>query len=537
VLARANQIISGPVGSSIYDAWSAISNDNDGRDSAKDAVGVLRKIVAVQQVVQGDRVVELLTLYAEGQAKDSKGVVVADAITTLLDDSSASGLSQLADKAIVGPIVPSRFTVAYAPPAAELNQVSGGVPFTYEGSADGGDRLLKFVINRSGGLDGTVVLRYEIQGSAALTADRFEGGIPKGELTFDADETQKVLTIRVLNDQARDPNELLSLVLTDAYGNSQFADAAGKLTVSGVAKVRLLDDDPNTPVISGPSSLDVVADQATAMPGLSVDYYSASGPLKLVLSAVHGDLSGASLEKQADGSYWAFKTVTATGGASTRSYELTLAEVNDQLAQLRFDGDAGSVKGQVHGEVLAVGRTVSGVFDVAVGIHNPATIVQAPVQQSVTAATLSRIGPIVVADADATSLKVTLTSSGGEVLAGTSTNVFVNKPTAGVLILEGAPVAVNAALANLSFNATAGRTSASIQISVNDGDSLTVDPGQTVSLTVQKAAPTASLPSQLSATVGIDTLLSGIQVADVDSASITARLSVSAGATVMLSPV
>lgn len=57
-------------------------------------------------------------------------------------------------------------------------------------------------------------------------------------------------------------------MVTDVYGNSQFADAAsGKVLSSGITRLMLLDDDPNTPVISAPASLDVGAAQTAAVRG------------------------------------------------------------------------------------------------------------------------------------------------------------------------------------------------------------------------------------------------------------------------------
>jgi len=224
VLAKANQIIWGQ-------DVAAISIDTDGRDAAKDSVSVLRKIVAVQQVVQGDDVIALLELKAKGIANTSgtNPVSVDSAITTLLNDSSASGLKLLAENAIVGPIVPSRFAISYAAPAAEVSQVAGGVPFAYEGNAEGGDRVVSFVVKRSGGLDGTVVLGYSITGSATLTGDRFVGGaLPSGSVSFAADETEKTISFRVANNSVRNPSELLTLTLKDLYGNSQFADSQEK---------------------------------------------------------------------------------------------------------------------------------------------------------------------------------------------------------------------------------------------------------------------------------------------------------------------
>jgi hypothetical protein len=87
-----------------------------------------------------------------------------------------------------------------------------------DGASDGADNTVSFTINRSGGLDGTVVLRYDIRGSGTLTADRFvfldaDGvpALPSGQVTFGPDETVKTITLRLANNALVNANELITL--------------------------------------------------------------------------------------------------------------------------------------------------------------------------------------------------------------------------------------------------------------------------------------------------------------------------------------
>ena len=133
----------------------------------------------------------------------------------------------------------------------------------FEGDATGQGGVITFKITRGGGLDGTVVLNYNLEGSATLTGDRFVGGvIPKGSVTFGPDVTEQIITIQLVNNSARNAAELLTLTVKDAYGNSQFTDLSGNLIASGSSRVTLLDDDPSTPLITVPTTIAAGAGQA-----------------------------------------------------------------------------------------------------------------------------------------------------------------------------------------------------------------------------------------------------------------------------------
>jgi len=313
-------------------------------------------MVAVQQVATNDTVIDSITTYATAAVAGSASTAEID---TLLG-SSNSGLQYLSDNAPIGPLLPSRFTVtsdATVPSGSSFATVN-------EGRADGGDNSITFTINRAGGLDGTVVLRYDLSGSTTLTADRFVGGrIPSGQVTFGPSETVKTVTLTFANNTSRNPNEVINLTVSDVYGYSQFSDTSGNLLASGAATFMLRDDDPNTPVLSGTGTLQVAAATAASAP-VTVDYFDSTANLNVTVTATGGRVSR-------DGSSF----------VSTDTFSGTLAQVNAQLAQLQYNGTAGSTGGGYTVAVTPAGRTgVTGSYEAPVVIHNPSTV-------SVTAAT------------------------------------------------------------------------------------------------------------------------------------------------------
>ncbi len=498
VIAKANGLI-----------WGQPTTTIDGQgDDAKDAVAVLRKIVQVQQVVQGDAILTKLGAYLNtGNASP---------LQTLLSDTDNQGLKYLADNAIVGPIVPSRFVVT----SNAAQDVSGQTPYLYEGASDGADNTVSFTINRSGGLDGTVVLRYDIRGSGTLTADRFvfldaDGvrALPSGQVTFGPDETVKTITVRLANNALVNANELITLVVSDVYGNSQFSDAAGNILSSGTARLMLLDDDPNTPLVSAPESLDAAAGVATSVPGLVVDYFNPNALLTVTATATGGLISQNGLD---------FATVQTLTG--------TLDAINANLALLEMRATVGQTSAKIHLDVTPQGRTnVVGSIDVPVTVHNSATLA-VTASQNVVAATRSALAPITVSDLDSDVLRVTLDSTNGSLDLAQTQGLFVNKNANGTSwVVEGLKSDLNAALSQVFFTAQAGRSAAGVTVTVSDNDALTPETPSTISLRVASAPPTAAVPNQYMAKVGVPTLLSGFTVADADSSSVTLTLSASTG--------
>ncbi|WP_194943061.1 S-layer family protein [Limnohabitans sp. 2KL-27] len=510
IIAKANQLIS---------AVDATAIDGNTADS-KDAINVLRKIVAVQQVVQGEST-EMLERYIVGDTSGNDYLTPAQ----MLGDTT-QGIDYKVANVIVGPIVPSSFSVSVTTTDSLTAAAAANV---FEGDALGQGGVIAFKITRGGGLDGTVVLNYSLEGSAALTGDRFVGGdIPKGSVTFGPDVTEQIITIELVNNTARNTSELLTLTVKDAYGNSQFTDLNGNLIANGSARVTLLDDDPNTPVLSVPTTIAAGDGQAMAVAGVAVDYFDTTSKLVATLTSVHGTLH---LQQAAGG-------LSLVGSTGTYTLTGNLAEINSALARLMFTGAAGELTGGVRvsvqpylgsGETASIRTGVLGQAEFAVDIHNSATIDSIASDQRVTAGTTSSLAPISVADIDSDNVSVTLMSTAGDVITGTSTGIFVNRSVAGQVTLEGAKSAVNAALANLSFKANAGITTAQISVSVSDLDALTTDPASSFSVAVDEAAPTVVAPSSAMFKGLMATLLPQISLADADSSSLRVTLTASQG--------
>lgn len=510
VIAKANQLIS---------AVGTTAINGDLADS-KDAISVLRQIVAVQQVVQGESA-DMLERYMVGNTS-----VAGDISPATMIGNSNDGLAYKAAHVIVGPIVPSSFKVAVTTTDSATAAATANV---YEGDTNGQGGVITFKITRGGGLDGTVVLNYNLEGSATLTGDRFVGGvIPKGSVTFGPDVTEQIITIQLFNNTARNASELLTLTVKDAYGNSQFTDLSGNLIASGSARVTLLDDDPNTPLITVPTTIAAGAGQAMAVGGVAVDYFDTTSKLVATLTSVHGTLD---LQQAAGG-----LALAGTSGSYTLTG--TLAEINSALARLMFTGASGELTGGVRvsvqpyvgtGSGATIRTGVVGQAEFAVDVHNSATIGSLTAGQHVIAGTSSVIAPISVADIDSANVSVTLKSTSGDVLTGTSTGVFVNRSVAGQVTLEGSKTDVNAALANLSFKANAGITTSQISVSVSDLDALTTDPTSSFNVTVDAAAPTVVAPSSAMFKGALATLLPQITLADADSSSLSVTLTASAG--------
>ena len=510
VIAKANGLISG-VGT------TAINGD---MTDSKDAISVLRQIVAVQQVVQGESA-DMLERYMVGDTTGNGYISPA----TMLGNTT-DGIDYKVAHVIVGPIVPSSFKVAVTTTDSATAAATANV---YEGDTNGQGGVITFKITRGGGLDGTVVLNYNLEGSATLTGDRFVGGvIPKGSVTFGPDVTEQIITIQLFNNTTRNASELLTLTVKDAYGNSQFTDLSGNLIASGSARVTLLDDDPNTPLITVPTTIAAGAGQAMAVGGVAVDYFDTTSKLVATLTSVHGTLD---LQQAAGG-----LALAGTSGSYTLTG--TLAEINSALARLMFTGASGELTGGVRvsvqpyvgtGSGATIRTGVVGQAEFAVDVHNSATIGSLTAGQHVIAGTSSVIAPISVADIDSANVSVTLKSTSGDVLTGTSTGVFVNRSVAGQVTLEGSKTDVNAALANLSFKANAGITTSQISVSVSDLDALTTDPTSSFNVTVDAAAPTVVAPGSAMFKGALATLLPQITLADADSSSLSVTLTASAG--------
>ncbi|WP_168220254.1 Calx-beta domain-containing protein [Azospirillum thermophilum] len=149
----------------------------------------------------------------------------------------------------------------------------------------------------------------------------------------------------------------------------------------------------------------------------------------------------------------------------------------------------------------------------------------APASLTLLAGSPTAIPGLSVADGDSAAVTVTLTPLNGSLTVGGPATVAT---LAGVTTVSGSVAQVNASLATLGFTGTAGRTAASIGVTVSDGDPATPDAGGSIALTLLNS-PTVTLPALPNMLAGTTALLPGLSVADADGDSLTLRLGVTGG--------
>jgi hypothetical protein len=453
------------------------------------AVSALRGIVAVQQVVQSTAT-DTLQAYLLDPSNTA-------AVDLLLASSGVQGsLGNLAANTIVGPILPSRFKLAVASSEAPDTFVESLEVF--EGTASGADQSVSFTITREGGLDGTVVIQYTVSGSATLSAARFVGlsgsTLPAGQIKFGPGETEKTIQISFVNDSVDQTNELIVFKITDVYGNSQFARSDGSLLEYGEARVLLRDDDPNTPLIVGPTAdnsstpaieaankLTLLAQTPTSLPALKVDYFDPTATLQASIRASGAVLNAPGILQPDGAGQWRIVTTTPSG----LSPDLNLDQLNSALARLSqalaleaSPSANPSAAGSLTLSVSASARAVAGSYQLDLDIRHPPTLTIPQAFQAVTAKTASTLlptngsSPFSLSDTDSSNLSVIIESDQGALTLGSAAEVFTTKTSNG-LSLSGSASAITAALGTLQFSANAGISSAALRITVSDADPFT----------------------------------------------------------------
>ena len=150
---------------------------------------------------------------------------------------------------------------------------------------------------------------------------------------------------------------------------------------------------------------------------------------------------------------------------------------------------SGSKEGSVTIDVTVDGRQGSGQSELS--IHNaPHALVpdtnEAHIQVIAGKATL--VSDLSVQDVDSSNLSVSLISASGSLELVDASDISV-KTVGNGIELYGSAMDINSALTGLYFTADAKAMSASIQLTVDDGDLLTDSSNATVSLSVQAADP------------------------------------------------
>jgi autotransporter-associated beta strand protein len=251
------------------------------------------------------------------------------------------------------------------------------------------------------------------------------------------------------------------------------------------------DDDSRTPDTTSTIPLTVRSSSVVTLPG-ALSPVAPGGVVNLGALSV-SDTDSASLTV----------TLTPTGGtlALTGTNGVTVNQVNgvytltgsptaisQTLASLSLTAGSGVVESTVRVQI-SDGDAVTPDIDqtLRVSVYS-APILSAPSTQAVSSSATTALTGISVSDVDSASLSVTITPTDGTLTATAKGSASISQ-SGGVYTLTGSPADVNATLATLAFTTNVGATSASVTVSVSDGDARTTDPSQTISLAVVGSEP------------------------------------------------
>nr|WP_246472717.1 Ig-like domain-containing protein [Azospirillum tabaci] len=300
---------------------------------------------------------------------------------------------------------------------------------------------------------------------------------------------------------------------------------------SGSIAVTVVDGDPSTPDASGtlaiaiqsppanvlPSSPTLVAGRSTEVLGLEITDVD-GGTMTVVLTPTNGALT-LPLYGSATTSDLGNGTVRLTG---------SLEDVNRTLQQLEFTASRNVTSASIRFESSddqpltpdADNLLVIGV------LSSPEHSV--PTALSVISGVATAVTGLSVSDYDSPILQVTLTPANGALALTAQGGVTLTQPSAGVWRLLGTQADITATLATVTFTGTTGQTSGTIRVTTSDLGTLTTDAETTIAVTIADpatlVAPTLTLPQPITLDQGLATALTGIQVADPDSPSITVTL-------------
>ncbi|MFL7903374.1 Ig-like domain-containing protein [Azospirillum argentinense] len=327
-------------------------------------------------------------------------------------------------------------------------------------------------------------------------------------------------TVTVSGSVADVNTTLASLVFTGTGGQT-----AGSIAVT------VADGDPSTPDASGtlaiaiqsppanvlPSSPTLVAGRSTEVLGLEITDVD-GGTMTVVLTPTNGTLT-LPLHGSATTSDLGNGKIRLTG---------SLEDVNRTLQQLEFTATHNVTSASIRFEASddqpltpdADSLLVIGV------LSSPEHT--APTALSVISGVATAVTGLSVSDYDSPTLQVTLTPSNGVLALTAQGGVTLTQPSAGVWRLLGTQADITATLATLTFTGTTGETSGTIRVTTSDLGTLTTDAEATIAVTIADpatlVAPTLTLPQPITLDQGLDTALTGIQVTDPDSPSITVTL-------------
>lgn len=123
-----------------------------------------------------------------------------------------------------GVAYPSSFAVATGAPG------TFGVADASVDEGDVGGADLTFTVTRVGGSTGTVTVDYAAAFDTANAGD-LSGALPAGTLTFADGETEKVVTVQVTGDTTAEPDETITLTLSNPTGGASVGDGSATGTI------------------------------------------------------------------------------------------------------------------------------------------------------------------------------------------------------------------------------------------------------------------------------------------------------------------
>lgn len=458
----------------------ANSHIETAENSTGSALDRLTAMARVQVVAQGDATLAIRT----GAAANNLSTALAGYTGTALDQAIA--------QARTGTIVPARLTVT----ALDSSVVEG----------DTGTTTVSFQVTRSGSLIGTTSANWAVSGDGDLNATDFGGTLPSGTVTFADGESVKTITIQVAGDTTIETDERFTLTLSGASNGADIRTPTIDATI--------LNDDPRTPTYAGPDSLAVLAGVSTAVPGLSVlDGDSPSLTVTLTPTGGTVALIGPAAVGTANG------VTTLTG---------SVADINTTLASLVFTPNAGSTSGSLR-LTASDGDTTTTDLDRTLQVRiaqSPEN--RLPVQPTVIGGVATEIIGVGVRDSDSPGLAITLIPGNGSVSLRTFGSAQLTRDADGTLHLSGSTADINASLATIDFTAVKSVREASLRIITDDGDSLTPNDNDLIIIQVVQS-PEVTLPAQPTVVAGSSTAVTGIQLADIDSDSLSLTLTPSSG--------
>lgn len=419
-----------------------------------------------------------------------------------------------------------------------------------------------FTVTRTGLTTGTTTVNYAVTGTGAnpASATDFVGDVfPTGQVTFNATETQKVITVPVKGERFVETDENFRVTLSNQPATVDITTATADGTITNddfniaptltLTTATLTYTESDAPILLDASA--TVVDPEDNFDGGKLDAQITAGAtagdrLQLVANAtvtfsgnnvlVNGTTVGTAAALSVTGS----GTLSVTFNSSADD-----ADVAEVLHAIRYDhiGDdlvTGSltVTVTVSDDVPDSDSDTLTINTVAV---NDAPTITAPASIGVTEDVASPLTGISFADVDSASFNVLATFSvGSGTLSATSGGgVTVGGSGTATVTLTGSIANINTFIGNSNVTFTTPLNSISdvtLNVLIDDqgnvgGGSLTANTNVTLTVTAVNDAPTIVAPPSIGVVEDVVSPLTGISFADVDagSASVTATLTVPSG--------